>query len=230
LPERAIEEGKMTTVNSVISDLVSSQTSSTKTSSSAYDLGADDFMTMLIAELQSQNPLDPMDGKEFAAQLAQFSSLSQLSELNTTMSSLPTYLQAFSNAQMVGLIGKEAVVSGDVIKVSGSSTDISFSLPSDITGGTLTIYNSSGTKVGSTDLGALEAGINSITWNTSDVDAGDYTFEVSAVDASGNAVTATTLITGTVTGTSFKDDTAYLTINGQEVKFSNVVSINSSTN
>ncbi|OPY85195.1 MAG: Basal-body rod modification protein FlgD [Smithella sp. PtaU1.Bin162] len=219
----------MTTVNNVISGLVSSQAGTTATSSAAYDLGADDFMTMLIAELENQNPLDPMDGKDFAAQLAQFSSLSQLSALNTTMSSLPTYLKAFSNAQMVGMIGKEAVANGNVVTVSGSSTDISFSLPSDIATGTLNIYNSSGIKVGSADLGSLEAGINSITWNTSSIDAGKYTIEINAADAGGNAVTAATLITGTVTGTSFKDDTTYLTINGQEVEFSDVVSINKST-
>ena len=91
----------MTTVNNVLAGLTSSTTSSTSTSTKSTALGQDEFMTMLLAELKNQDPLNPMDGKDFAAQLAQFSSLQQLSNLNTTMSSLPTYLQAFSNAQMV---------------------------------------------------------------------------------------------------------------------------------
>lgn len=219
----------MTTVNNVISGLTSSTTSSSTKSTTSTALGQDEFMTMLLAELKNQDPLNPMEGKDFAAQLAQFSSLQQLSNLNTTMSTLPTYLQAFSNAQMAGIIGDEAVASGDTITVSGSSTDISFNLPSDIASGTLKIYNSSGSQVGSADLGSLSSGINTITWDTSSVNSGDYTFTISAADKSGNAVTATTLVSGTVTGVTFKDNTAYLTINGQEVAFSNVVAINKST-
>lgn len=218
----------MTTVNNVISGLTGSTTSSSTKSNTSTALGQDDFMTMLIAELKNQDPLNPMEGKDFAAQLAQFSSLQQLSNLNTTMSTLPTYLQAFSNAQMAGIIGDEAVASGDTITVSGSSTNISFSLPSDIAGGTLKVYNSRGSQVGSADLGSLSSGINTITWDTSSVSSGDYTFTISAADKSGNAVAATTLISGTVTGVTYKDDTAYLTINGQEVAFSNVVAINKS--
>lgn len=219
----------MTTVNNVISSLTSGTTSSSTKSNTSTALGQDDFMTMLIAELKNQDPLNPMEGKDFAAQLAQFSSLQQLSNLNTTMGTLPTYLQAFSNAQMAGIIGDEAVASGDTIMVNDSSTDISFSLSSDIAGGTLKIYNSSGSQVGTADLGSLPSGINTITWNTSSVGSGEYTYTISAMDKSGNAVAATTLISGTVTGVTYKNDKAYLTINGQEVAFSNVVAINKST-
>jgi flagellar basal-body rod modification protein FlgD len=171
-----------------------------------------------------------MDGKDFAAQLAQFSSLQQLSNLNTTMSSLPTYLKTFSNAQMVGMIGNDAVAKGNVVAVSGASTNVSFSLPVDIASGTIKIYNSSGSQVGTANLGSLKAGINSIAWNTGSVAGGNYTFDISAKDSSGTAVAADALISGKVTGASFKNNEAYLTINGQDIAFSNVVAINKSTN
>ncbi len=220
----------MTTVDYVTAGLTSGTTSSSKSTGSASSLGQDEFMTMLLAELRNQDPLNPMEGKDFAAQLAQFSSLQQLSNLNTTMSSLPTYLQAFSNAQMSDLIGDVATASGNTITVSGSQTDISFSLPSDIASGTLKIYDSNGAEVGSADLGNMSSGINFISWNTSSVSPGEYTFDISAQDKSGKAVTATTLISGTVTGVTFKDDTAYLTINGQDVAFSKIISITKPTN
>ncbi|MEN6489417.1 MAG: flagellar hook capping FlgD N-terminal domain-containing protein, partial [Smithella sp.] len=179
----------MATVSNVLSGLASNiKSSTTTTAKSDNTLGQDAFMTMLIAELKSQDPLNPMEGKDFAAQLAQFSSLQQLSNLNTTMSNLPSYLQAFSNAQMAGLIGDEATASGDTITVSGSATNIAFKLPSNIAGGTLKIYNSSGSQVGSADLGSLKAGINSVAWNTSNVNQGNYTYVICAVVKSGNAV------------------------------------------
>lgn len=217
----------MTTVNNVTSGLTTSTTAKTGSSTA---LGQDEFMTMLLAELKNQDPLNPMEGKDFAAQLAQFSSLQQLSNLNTTMSSLPTYLQTFSNAQMSDLIGDYATATGNSINVSGSETDISFTLPSDIASGTIKIYDSNGAEVGSADLGSLKSGVNGIAWNTSSVSQGNYTFDISAKDTSGNAVTATALTSGTITGVTFKDNEAYLTINGQDVAFSKVTSIAKSTN
>jgi flagellar basal-body rod modification protein FlgD len=219
----------MTTVSNVIAGLTSGTTNSATSTSKSTALGQDDFMTMLLAELKNQDPLNPMEGKDFAAQLAQFSSLQQLSNLNTTMGTLPTYLQAFSNAQMAGIIGDQAVASGDTITVNGSQTNISFRLPTDIATGTLKIYDKNGSQVGNADLGSLSSGINTIAWNTSSVSPGDYTFTLGAADKSGNAVTAETLISGKVTGVTFKNSTAYLTINGQEVAFSKVVAINKST-
>ena len=218
----------MSTFIAGISD--STTSSSTTTTNTTNALGQDDFMKMLLAQLQNQNPLDPMDGKDFAAQLAQFSSLQQLSNLNQTMSSLPTYLNAFSNAQMANMIGDDAVAKGNVISVSGSTSTIAFSLPSDIQSGTITISDNSGNQLGAMQIGSQKAGINSIAWDTSNVSAGNYTFTMSAVDKNGAAVTADTLISGTVTGASFKNNEAYLTINGQDVAFSSVVAINKSTN
>jgi flagellar basal-body rod modification protein FlgD len=208
---------------------ITGSTSSTTTKKSNV-LGQDDFMKMLLAQLQNQDPLNPMNGADFAAQLAQFSSLEQLSNLNATMSSLPTYLQSFSNAQMVNMIGDEAIVKGNIINVSGSTANIVFSLPSDIQSGTITISDSSGNQLGTMQIGSKSAGINTISWDTSKMSTGNYTFTMSAVDKNGAAVTPDTLISGTVTGATFKDNTAYLTINGQAVAFSNIVAINKSTN
>src|SRR5471032_1937324 len=54
------------------------------------DMGKDQFMKLLIAQMQNQVPTNPMDGSQMAAQLAQFSSLEQLQEMNTTLTSQST--------------------------------------------------------------------------------------------------------------------------------------------
>ncbi len=208
----------------------SSSSSSTTSKTTSNDLGKDAFMKMLIAQLQNQDPLNPMDGTEFAVQLAQFSSLEQLQNLNTTMSSLPDYLGAFSNAQVANLIGNEATAEGNVIAVSGSSTKINYKLPSDIASGTISIYNSNGLLVDTLSVGAQKSGQQSFTWNSNGQDTGNYTYEISAKDKSGTSVTVDSYITGTVTGVSYKDNLSYLVINGQEVAFTDVIKINKKTN
>ena len=57
----------------------------TISSSKTTDLGKDDFLKLLVTQLQSQDPLNPMDDKEFIAQMAQFTSLEQMQNMNTSM-------------------------------------------------------------------------------------------------------------------------------------------------
>ena len=211
-----------------IASAASSSTSSTSTTSNTSTtatLGQDDFMKMLIAQLQNQDPMNPMDSKDFTAQLAQFSSLQQLTNLNATMSSLPTYLQSFSNAQMANLIGDSAVANGNIINANGSSASIAFTLPQDVQSGTVKIYDDKGAQVDTLQLGSLKTGSNSMTWDCSRFSSGKYTYQISAVDSKSNAVNVSTLMSGVITGASFKDNEAYLTINGQQVAFSDIVSI-----
>jgi len=203
-----------------------SSTATSTTSTAKNTMGKDAFMKMLVAQLQNQDPLNPMDGTAFVAQLAQFSSLEQLSNLNTTMSALPEYLGSFSNAQMANLIGNNATATGNVVEVSGSSAKITYRLPSNIQSGTIKIYNGNGSLVDTVKIGSQKTGLQSTTWNCSSQAAGSYTYEISATDSSGKEVTVDKMISGTITGVSFKDNLSYLNINGQEVAFSNVIAIN----
>lgn len=218
-----------TNVQTVTSYLDTSYSSSATSTKTKNDLGQDAFMKMLIAQLRNQDPLNPMDGTEFAVQLAQFSSLEQLQKLNTTMSSLPDYLGSFSNAQVANLIGSEATASGNVLEVSGSATKISYKLPSAIAGATINIYNAGGLLVDTIQIGSQKSGEQSITWDSSGFNSGNYTYSINAKDQNGNAVKADTYINGVVSGVSYKDNLSYLVINGKEVAFTDVIKINKAT-
>jgi flagellar basal-body rod modification protein FlgD len=193
-------------------------------------MGKDAFMQMLIAQLKNQDPLNPMDGTEFAVQLAQFTSLEKLTNLNETMKVLPEYLSSFANAQMVNMIGNEAVAKGNVIDVNSTSAKVTYRLPSAVSSATIKIYNPSGMLVDTLKVGSQEAGVNSMTWNCGNIAPGSYTYDISAVDQNGKAIAVDTLLQGMVTGASFKNGSAYLTIHGREVAFADVISINKITN
>ncbi|SDI93950.1 flagellar hook assembly protein FlgD [Natribacillus halophilus] len=69
-------------------------------------LGKDDFLQILIAQLQNQDPLDPMDDREFIAQMAQFSSLEQMTNMNEGMQRFVESQENGALAQTSELIGK----------------------------------------------------------------------------------------------------------------------------
>ena len=95
----------MSYVDSLLSATSGSSASST-TSSSTSGLGMDAFLQLLVTQLQYQDPLDPMDDKEFVAELAQFSSLEQLTEINSGIEGLSTLTQEQQMIGAVNFIGK----------------------------------------------------------------------------------------------------------------------------
>lgn len=73
------------------------------TTASASDIQMD-YMKLLVTQLQNQNPLEPLDNKDMAAQLAQFSQLQQMEGLNTSFSKM---LESVQRSYASSLIGKE---------------------------------------------------------------------------------------------------------------------------
>jgi flagellar basal-body rod modification protein FlgD len=154
-------------IDSTVNQSNTSQTTTTKT------LGKDDFMKLLLAQLKNQDPLNPMDGTDFAAQLAQFSSLEQLSNMNTELKNLSVNQMTMNYAQSVNMIGKEVVTnSGNSLEVSGPTTDLNYKLATDAQSLTITILDKEGQLVKTWDETAQKAGMNKATWDTADVEKG----------------------------------------------------------
>ena len=211
-----------------VSSINSGTTSSSLTKNTI--MGKDDFLKMLIAQLKNQDPLNPLDGSNFAAQLAQFSSLEQLQNMNTKLETLGTSFSSLNNVQVANLIGNEVSAKGNTTTVEGSTNTMYYNLPSDVKQGTVKIYNAEGTLMKTFSFGSQKAGTNSLTWNSSNVSAGTYTFEVSATDSSGNDVSVTSMVTGKVTGATFKNNVPYLTVNGQDIAFAEILSVRKPAN
>ena len=211
---------------SYIEALSSGYTDSASNDSKTDIVGKDEFLKMLIAQLQNQDPLNPMDGKDFTAQLAQFSSLEQLTNMNDQLELLSLYQSSLNNAQSVNLLGKEVTARGDIVRVDGSSVDLTYDLSEDARNITIKIYDEDGDPVETLEFGSQEEGKNSITWDCSGVADGNYTFDVSATDASGDEIPAYTIMTGRVTGVTFRDGSPYISVNGQDIAFGDVISVN----
>ncbi len=181
-------------------------------------LGRDAFLTMMVAQLQNQDPLNPMEGSEFSSQLAQFSQLEQLLNLNDTMLSLKDAFENNSDKDVTQYIGKEIV--GDVDSMSiknGSVSDGFYSLskPGDVR---VEIYDSDGRVVKSLFLGQKEMGQHTIQWDGTDLNGslvpdGTYTYSVGADMGFGFEEIATT-VTGVVQGVVYNGDKPFLVVEG----------------
>ena len=112
----------MSTVTDATNSTTTSATSSTgtsATSSSNTTVNENDFLQLLIAQMQNQDPLNPMDGTQYVAELAQFSSLQELQDLNTNMTTSInanyTLTQSINNTLAGNLIGQQVKVSASGI-------------------------------------------------------------------------------------------------------------------
>lgn len=208
-----------------------SATSASSAVSSLSSLNADDFLQLLLVELENQDPTDPVSTSDM---LQQFSTLSQLAQSEKTdayLKSLNECISSLSNSQAVSYVGKTISYSGDELTISsGSGGNLSFDLASAASDVSATIYNSSGTAVKTIDLGSRSAGSYVYSWDGTDssgttVSDGTYTVKYSATDTSGNSVSVTTSGTVTVTGVVYKSGVAYLVTANGDIPLSSVTEV-----
>lgn len=194
-------------------------------------LGKDDFLKLLITQMQNQDPLSPMDNSQFLAQMAQFSSLEQMQNLNASFDESMLLTQSLNNSSAAGFIGRHVRAAGDGVTLGTTgSVELGYFLPSDAATVSVTVLDEQGRQVRTLTADELTAGAHRLEWDGTDLDgrrvaAGSYTFEVSAKDADGAALTAPSVVTGLVDGITFKNGSAYLLVDGREVPLSEVLEV-----
>ena len=201
------------------------------TASKDSALGKNDFMNLLVAQLQNQDPLNPMDSTAFTSQLAEFSSLEQLANVNENLEYLQMYQSSINNAQAVSFIGKNIDALGNSIQLeSGENEDIHFELKQDSSSLVINIYDEAGSLVKYIENGPLGEGKQSVEWDGTDnggntLPEGIYQFEVMAVDANGDKVQTATYINDRVTGVTFKNGVTYLLAGGIQIPIGDVIEV-----
>ena len=208
-------------------------TTSTTPASAQSPLGKEDFLQLLVAQLSAQDPLNPMDSREFSAQLAQFSALEQMTNINSTLEELVAAQQAMGNSSLISIIGKLVDIPGNSFEYTqGETTNLTYTLGAEADTTKIEIYNAAGILV-NTINGSGAEGSNLAVWNGLDsqgnpVASGFYTFKIQATNPSGKPVTAETFTTGLVTDVLFEEGKAFAVVNGQKLAAEEItrVSIN----
>lgn len=194
-------------------------------------LDKDAFMKLMLAQMKNQDPTNPMQSHEMAAQLAQFSSVEQLGNINDSLNELKQAQKPAESFQALNFIGK--AVAGDSAKIArvrgDKSHDVSFKLPSDASDVTIKVKNPNGDLIRTVALKNQKAGDNAWTWNGLDENgkaapAGDYSlfFEAKAGD---KKLSVQTAFEGMITGVNYTSEGPVLLVGTQSVKLKDVKKI-----
>ncbi len=150
------------------------------------ELGKDQFLNLLVAQLNNQNPLEPQGNGEFIAQLAQFSTVEGVEKLNSSMETILSGYQSSQALQASSLVGRKVIVPVDKAVVDTSeSFKASAVLPTSSSNVYVNVYDSAGAVVSRINLGEQQAGNVSFIWDGKDssgnvMKPGTYRFEAQA--------------------------------------------------
>jgi len=193
-------------------------------------LGRDQFLRLLVAQLKHQDPLNPLDGTDFTAQLAQFSSLEQQFAMNESLEAIQESLVAKESGNVLDYIGKTVKTNGNAIFAKDGHPDSgAYALESQAEV-MIHIYDDQGLEVRRLYAGWQDAGEHSIGWDGKN-DAGDpvgdgiYTFEIEATGEDGFMVSSDAYLTGEATGVIYEGGMAYLMIGDKLVAPENIVEV-----
>jgi flagellar basal-body rod modification protein FlgD len=142
-------------VSGVADTKTSSQVTNSATSASEQ---SDRFMKLLVAQMQNQDPLNPMDNAQVTTQMAQISTVSGLEKLNTTVNGLNSQFVQLQAMQSAALIGRDVAVEGNSLRVTDGTGEGGFELSGAAKNVKVEIQNAAGTTIGTVDLTDLEAG------------------------------------------------------------------------
>ncbi len=163
----------------------------------------DEFLRLLVAQMQNQDPLNPQDGAEFVAQLAQFTNIELGLETNERLEGLQASGQSASRAAMMDLVGKsiDADFSRFRIKDESGPVDLTLNLEGAADSVEVVIHDETGEEVRRIDLEDRGEGESSFTWdglgrNGEPLPPGSYTVEIIATNEAEGAVGARATLSG----------------------------------
>ncbi|MFH1278420.1 MAG: flagellar hook capping FlgD N-terminal domain-containing protein [Candidatus Eisenbacteria bacterium] len=198
-------------------------------------LGKQEFLELLLTQLQMQDPFEPLDNEAMIAQLAQFSSLEQLANMNTSLdNNLEMDLvlgQLLNNTMATTLIGREVTVAMDSFHLGGGgSADLGYRLAGGALEVTASVYDAADNLVAEIEGLPGEEGDHTFSWDGTDLDgdplpAGVYRFSVSANAGDETPVHVLETIVGVVDGVRYRDGNARLVLGEDEVFMSDVLQV-----
>jgi flagellar basal-body rod modification protein FlgD len=189
----------------------------------------DSFLLLLTTQLKNQTPLDPLNTNEFTQQLVQFASVEQQIKSNTTLEALLTGAKTSTAANAASFVGMQATADGTTSRLSGGKAGWTMNAARDAAQAVISVKDVSGSVIFNRTQ-TLKSGSQSFEWNgrTSSgtiAPDGDYTLQITARDAAGQAVSVKTEIAGRVDSVDLTQEPPVLTIGNAQVPLTSIKSL-----
>lgn len=179
---------------------------SSATGTATAEATADRFLKLLVAQMQNQDPLNPMDNAQVTSQMAQINTVAGIDKLNGSVQSLSAQFLQSQALQSAALVGHEVLVPGDRLTVADGAGTGAFELPTPADEVSVQVVDAGGRLIDTVRLGKLPAGSHDFSWASgSATNESGLRFQVKASAGSGAAmklVTATPMMRDTVESVS----------------------------
>lgn len=175
-------------------------------------LGKDDFLKLFIAQMQNQDPLNPSDSSQMAAQMAQFNGLEQMMNVNNTLTAMMKAQDQGRAAQMIDYIGKEVDVGNGILKFDKNKlTRATFNIDQPLGSAVLEVRDGSGQVLSQEEMGSLMPGEHNVKWQGRLKDGqvaspGIYNFQIVGKSVDGQDVTIPIKSKVKINGLDLKQD------------------------
>ena len=187
-----------------------------------------DFMELLVAQIQNQDPLSPMDNAQFTSQITEFTMLEEMEQINSTLEENLLIGQSLNNTSMLALVGKQVTVQGDSTWCQEGTATESIVISEGPGVATIEVKDASGHVVATYQKNVTQ-GMNEVTWDGcldggGVAEDGEYSLSVT-VENGDRTLETVTLMTGSVEGIRFDNNVAVVIVGGQEFYVSEVYKV-----
>ena len=215
-----------------ISSATTLQTNAAESSATLTE-NFDTFLTLLTAQLQNQDPLQPVDSTEFTNQLVQFSSVEQQIATNDALGDLIAITASSTAAGLSGYLGQDVIVDSATADLTNGQINWKAILPQGVESATASVQSSTGEIVYSETLSPA-AGEQDFTWSGTtlsgtDRSDGTYSLVVRAETASGDTLTVPIQVKTRVTGVDLSGGSTSLNTQSGTFSFDRVLQLNQPT-
>jgi flagellar basal-body rod modification protein FlgD len=210
-----------------VSAVTSTSTTTTSTAKKDDAGSADRFLKLLVAQMQNQDPLNPMDNAQVTSQMAQINTVNGIEKLNTTVENLSGQFTQLQAMQSTNLVGRDVVVPGNRLDINEGIGQGGFRLDAAADSVKIEILSSGGAVIDTLNLGAQGSGMGSFNWSAGD-HKGDTGLSFRVIARSGtNAVSNTPLMRDRVDAVSTSGSTINLQLqNSGQVAYGDVLAFN----
>ena len=189
----------ITATPSTVTTSATSTTSGAKTGSTDMNAAQDRFLKLLVAQLNNQDPMNPLDNAQMTSQMAQINTVTGIQQVNDTLKNMADQFTAIQVLQGSSMVGHNVLVDSNTLSIDNGTAGGAIDLAGRAENVKIDILSPGGQKIDSLNLGSLDAGRHSFEWDASKFNLGGQpSFQVTAT-MGGNTIASTSMARAAVT-------------------------------